>query len=150
MHAATGEQGYRDPLNNRDLDRGISPDSAPHRLTIGFTYALPFGRGNRWVQSGYLNSYEENVVADRFKEQGVWVVRSRQGDPQGRDIIYALSTTCTHLGCRTSYDRRAKRIVCPCHGGVFDVQGNVVAGPPPVPLPTLTTRIEDGNVMVQV
>ena len=30
----TGENGYRDPLNNRDLDRGISLDSAPYRFTI--------------------------------------------------------------------------------------------------------------------
>jgi Rieske Fe-S protein len=30
------------------------------------------------------------------------------------------------------------------------VQGNVLDGPPPAPLPALTTKIEDGHVLVQV
>ena len=51
---ATGDLGYRDPLGNRDLDRGIEPNSAPHRFTIAYTYSLPFGRGHRWLTSGPL------------------------------------------------------------------------------------------------
>jgi Rieske Fe-S protein len=68
----------------------------------------------------------------------------------GDNEVRAMSSTCTHLGCRTSYDRQTKRILCPCHGGVYDMQGNVVAGPPPAGLSTLPTRVENGQVMVQV
>ena len=69
----------------------------------------------------------------------------------GENQVRAMHSTCTHLGCRTSYDRQAKQILCPCHGGVYDVQGNVIAGPPPAPLPPLPTRIDEaGNVMVQI
>jgi menaquinol-cytochrome c reductase iron-sulfur subunit len=68
----------------------------------------------------------------------------------GDQKVRALQSTCTHLGCRTSYDRKSKLILCPCHGGVFDAEGHVVSGPPPAPLPTLSTRIEDGQVLVQV
>lgn len=68
----------------------------------------------------------------------------------GERDVRALHSTCTHLGCRTSYDRTARQILCPCHGGVYDVQGNVVDGPPPAPLASLTTRIEDDQVLVQV
>lgn len=68
----------------------------------------------------------------------------------GDDQVRAMHSTCTHLGCRTSYDAETKQIVCPCHGGAYDLQGRVVAGPPPSPLPTLPTRIENGHVMVQV
>ena len=61
-----GEQGYRDPLNNRRLDRGISPDSAPYRLTLGYTYALPFGKGRRWLNQGvadvFLGGWEVNGI----------------------------------------------------------------------------------------
>jgi Rieske Fe-S protein len=70
----------------------------------------------------------------------------KTGDGQAR----AMHSTCTHLGCRTSYDHENRCIVCPCHGGVYDLEGRVIAGPPPMPLPRLLTRIEDGNVMVQV
>jgi hypothetical protein len=62
----TGEQGYRDPLGNRDLDRGISPDSAPYRFTLGYTYQLPFGRGQRWLKEGpaalILGGWEVNGI----------------------------------------------------------------------------------------
>jgi hypothetical protein len=52
-----GEQGWRDPLVNRNLDRGISPDSAPYRFTVGYTYALPFGKGQRWLRQGLANAF---------------------------------------------------------------------------------------------
>lgn len=64
--------------------------------------------------------------------------------------VRALRSECTHLGCRTHYDRDTGQILCPCHGGVYDVQGNVVDGPPPSPLPELATRIENGRVFVQI
>ena len=86
-------------------------------------------------QDGYSQVVDRTVV---------YLVRTGEQD------VTALQSTCTHLGCRTSYDRGTKRILCPCHGGVFDVQGNVVAGPPPAPLPSLRTRIEDGQVLVQI
>ena len=46
-----GQQGYRDPLNNRNLDRGIGPDSAPYRFTFAPIYELPFGKGRRWLNT---------------------------------------------------------------------------------------------------
>ena len=49
-----GQLGYRDPLVNRNLDRGLAPDNAPNRFTLAFNYRLPFGKGNRWVTSGPL------------------------------------------------------------------------------------------------
>ena len=64
--------------------------------------------------------------------------------------VRAMHSTCTHLGCRTSYDPETKKILCPCHGGVYDLNGQVVAGPPPSPLPKLNARIEGGNVFVQI
>ncbi len=61
-----GEQGFRDPLNNRQLDRGISPDSAPYRFTMGYNYQLPFGHGHRWLTQGIgdwvLGGWELNGI----------------------------------------------------------------------------------------
>ena len=61
-----GEQGWRNPLGNRNLDRGISPDSAPYRFTIGYNYALPFGTGRRWLNGGIaaaaLGGWELNGI----------------------------------------------------------------------------------------
>ncbi|MCC7124945.1 MAG: ubiquinol-cytochrome c reductase iron-sulfur subunit [Acidobacteria bacterium] len=66
------------------------------------------------------------------------------------DQVRALDSTCTHLGCRTRYNAEARNIECPCHGGIYDLQGNVVAGPPPHPLAELPTRMDGSRVMVQV
>jgi len=51
--------------------------------------------------------------------------------------FYALSAVCTHMNiCRLDWDRERRQLVCPCHGGAFDVYGNVVQGPPSIPLRT--------------
>ena len=42
----------------------------------------------------------------------------------------------------------AQRFICPCHGGVYDVQGKVVGGPPVRPLDRFYTRVVNGRVQV--
>jgi menaquinol-cytochrome c reductase iron-sulfur subunit len=126
---------------------------------IGSTTLAPSfsGREEAWLQAIDLDALPENqpvpVTLRVSRSDGysqvvdrtvVYLVRT------GDQNVRALQSTCTHLGCRTSYDRKSKLILCPCHGGVFDVEGHVVSGPPPAPLPTLSTRIEDGQVLVQV
>ena len=64
--------------------------------------------------------------------------------------VTALSSTCTHLGCRVDWDAESAVLKCPCHGGRFDRNGVVTAGPPPAPLARFPTRIESGQVMVEL
>ena len=66
------------------------------------------------------------------------------------DELYALDSTCTHLGCRTKFNADSGHIECPCHGGVYDTRGNVVSGPPPTPLAQVPVRVEQDRIMVQV
>ncbi|MCK6447751.1 MAG: Rieske 2Fe-2S domain-containing protein [Planctomycetes bacterium] len=48
---------------------------------------------------------------------------------------FALSAICTHMQiCHLDWNEERRELVCPCHGGAFDVYGNVVKGPPSVPL----------------
>jgi Rieske Fe-S protein len=114
-------------------------------------------RGPAWLRAAALEDLEDDepvAVTLRVARQDgyapvvdrtvVYLVKVGERD------VRALSSTCTHLGCRTSYDRESRRIQCPCHGGVYDLQGNVVEGPPPAPLPALSTRIEDDHVFVQI
>jgi nitrite reductase/ring-hydroxylating ferredoxin subunit len=68
----------------------------------------------------------------------------------GETEVTALDSTCTHLGCRVSWDAETQELKCPCHGGVYDSTGAVKAGPPPAPLARLTTRIEGARVLVQL
>ena len=67
----------------------------------------------------------------------------------GNGEVVALSSTCTHLGCRVRWDRGTSSFLCPCHGGVYDASGQVTAGPPPRPLQRLETRVQDGVLYVR-
>jgi Rieske Fe-S protein len=132
---------------------------------IGGTLAVVLGgaiigpsflrRRETWLKAGSLDALNENEptpvtirvarqdgYTQTVERQVVFLVKSGDG-------VKALSSTCTHLGCRVSWDAEAKQLKCPCHGGVYDRTGAVVAGPPPAPLASLMTRIDAGQVLIQ-
>lgn len=64
----------------------------------------------------------------------------------GRGLV-CYSDVCTHLSCAVLYQPKEKRLYCPCHDGVFDVNsGNVVAGPPTRALPLIEIQVMNGIV----
>lgn len=65
------------------------------------------------------------------------------------DRIVAFDPACTHLGCRVQWVGDKNRYLCPCHGGVFDSDGQVVSGPPPKPLVQYPVKLEDGQVWIE-
>jgi cytochrome b6-f complex iron-sulfur subunit len=65
----------------------------------------------------------------------------------GKDL-FALSPVCTHLGCLVSWHRPKGKFLCPCHGGQYDMEGNVADGPPPAPLKRLPMKVEKGKVYI--
>lgn len=67
-------------------------------------------------------------------------------DPDDRAIamrlsdgrLVAYSSICTHLACGVLWESQEETLVCPCHDGRFDASsGDVLAGPPPRPLPVI-------------
>jgi len=60
------------------------------------------------------------------------------------DTYIALSSICTHQGCTVNFNSSSKQFNCPCHGGMFDISGKVLVGPPTSPLPTYSVTV-DGN-----
>jgi len=62
----------------------------------------------------------------------------------------AMSNICTHLGCRVRWITEQDQFFCPCHNGVFDMSGNVVAGPPPRPLDRYEVKVENDQLYVLV
>ena len=63
--------------------------------------------------------------------------------------FYFFSNQCTHLGCPLHWMPARQKFMCPCHGGMFNVLGKVVGGPPPRPLFVWVHKIENGTVLIQ-
>jgi cytochrome b6-f complex iron-sulfur subunit len=93
------------------------------------------------VNAGKPDRYPpDSVTLD--PETAIYVVR----DPEG---YFALSATCTHLGCLTAFKPELGIIACPCHGSKFNRDGVKIAGPAPRPLPRLRMWLnDDGELMV--
>lgn len=59
----------------------------------------------------------------------------------------AFSQKCTHLSCAVIPRPDEGVFHCPCHEGVFDLRtGNVIAGPPPRPLPRVAIEVRGGEI----
>jgi len=85
------------------------------------------------------------------------VVRLKPGDLKpgsarnAADGIVAFSSVCTHTGCPvTSIHPSHTKIVCDCHGSIFDAadRGAVVGGPATRRLAMLPLKIEDGHLII--
>ena len=75
-------------------------------------------------------------------EQGVYVLNL------GAEGWLALDFHCTHLQCAVNWLDATKSFACPCHGGMYDIKGNVIGGPPPRPLEHRVIQIQGNSVMV--
>lgn len=63
--------------------------------------------------------------------------------------IMAVDAKCTHEGCTVQYLPGESAIWCACHNARFDLDGRVLAGPPPRPLPKYAAeRLEDGGILL--
>jgi Rieske Fe-S protein len=45
--------------------------------------------------------------------------------------LNVLSNSCAHLGCPVRWFPEKQLFLCPCHGGLYDINGGWVGGPPP-------------------
>jgi nitrite reductase/ring-hydroxylating ferredoxin subunit len=128
-------------------------------MVVGGAVVAPglAGRRETWVPAARLADLADGIPTpvtvrvrrldgyyEAIDQQVVFLIKSEA------DGVRALSSTCTHLGCRVAYDAVRRVIKCPCHGGTFTPDGAVVAGPPPRPLPEVSARVDGARVFVQL
>ena len=110
--------------------------------TLRFLYPNVLSEPPSKIKVGFPDNYEEGKVVERYKDQNTWVVR-KDGE------IYALSTTCTHLGCTPNWLEREQKFKCPCHGSGYFISGVNFEGPAPRPLERWAISIgDDGQLVV--
>lgn len=66
--------------------------------------------------------------------------------------FFAFDDTCTHQKCSLGEGfLDGKTVICPCHGGTFDVtDGHVVSLPPTTNIGTYPIKVEDGNIFIEL
>jgi len=110
-----------------------------------------------WIRIGSLSTIELRtpmLFKPKVTRQNGWMVEEDEVGvyvltEDGRNYT-ALSNICTHLGCHVRWISEREQFLSPCHNGVFDKHGYVVSGPPPRPLDEFTTKIENGNLFIQL
>lgn len=95
------------------------------------------------------------IDSDNIPREGVKKIEVKINDDMKMKIflvrynsLIALSPVCTHLGCFVNFDKNANEFICPCHGGCYDIEGNVLAGPPRQPLHRLPVKIENDKIFI--
>ena len=152
-----------DPGRRRFLSGTIAVIQGAIAATLAFllggaVVSPAFGRKrSTWWPAAALDDLPDNEptpIAIRVtREDGYSQVVARQVVflvKTGATDVTALSSTCTHLGCRVSWNADEQALKCPCHGGVFDRAGAVKAGPPPKPLARLATRVDGEQVLIEL
>jgi cytochrome b6-f complex iron-sulfur subunit len=140
-------------------ERKISRRTFLDWLLMGglFTWAMAFiapvisyvwpvqkrGPSTQTVSAGKVEDFADwqtKIVA--VNGHPVIVIRTPEG-------FRAFAAICTHLGCIVGWDAARRQIACPCHAGFFDLNGRVVGGPPPRPLPEHGVVVVNNEVMVK-
>lgn len=116
-------------------------------LAISFLRAPMSGRraGEALVRCGSFS--ELPVGAARFirhDSDPLFVLRVSDTE------VLALSAVCTHLRCILTWDESKKTILCPCHAGSFDRNGNVLSGPPSRTLRQFAAEVRADEILVHI
>lgn len=109
-----------------ELEKGEFPKKVPYKVTI------------------------KDAWAEQVMESFVYINKNNEDN-----TLLIMSPICTHLGCTAGdadveMQKTGVRFYCPCHGGQYDENGINVGGPPPRPLDTFESYVQDGNVYIAV
>jgi menaquinol-cytochrome c reductase iron-sulfur subunit len=132
---------------------------------IGFGLGLPLigyvvspalkKRAQEWVDVGAVDQVSASeprqfdhvtAIKDGWMEsrsrKAVWAIKQADGS------VTVYSPICPHLGCGYRWDDGDRKFKCPCHGSVYDINGQVLGGPAPRPLDHLPAKTENGRLLV--
>lgn len=124
---------------------------------VGFLISPGIKKQNEesWLTLGPVSSLAPGVptgfpFSRRIKDG--WVESTQTGVAyaitQDGQNVKVFSNVCTHLSCRVNWNAERNGFFCPCHDGLFGVDGAVLAGPPPRPLDEFQTKIENGQISI--
>ncbi|HVH64780.1 MAG TPA: ubiquinol-cytochrome c reductase iron-sulfur subunit [Candidatus Acidoferrum sp.] len=97
------------------------PDGQPTKFSVSFP-------------QGYWTDAKVNAAVYVVKQNNTYTI---------------LSNVCSHMQCPVHWEDTIHQFVCPCHGGLYDITGKNVGGPPPEPLPQYVHRIDGTTLFIE-
>jgi Rieske Fe-S protein len=139
------------------LVAGTAVPAAAGAVALGLRYVLPppkLAVGEILVCSKDDLRVGDYKIFDILNNR-ICLLRDSDVPPPGEDAasyrpLRAFSLRCSHLGCFAHWEGGLRKFVCPCHNAVFDENGKVVAGPPPVGLTRIEVVVRDQLVYMKV
>jgi len=110
-----------------------------------------------WVRVGSLSDFRPNEpkpVTLTYQRRDGWVIKTARATVYvvvlGDGKVKVLSNICTHANCAVRWEKSKQGFYCPCHDGLFSVDGSVKSGPPPRPLDEFPHKVEGGELFVKL
>jgi Rieske Fe-S protein len=144
------------PLQQTYGERAIQdefPNSQKSRMKYTLTNAIwlswkaPIKQQGRQGSSGDVIGEPERPAILDEKREGFTESERKEIMAQ----LNVLSNSCAHLGCPVRWFPDQQLYLCPCHGGLYDINGGWVGGPPPRGMYRYTDAEvrEDGKLYVK-
>ena len=108
-------------------------DQFPENNYVPVVVTLTPGIGQAGKSTVYMRKRNPAIDTDRYDRNTRYI---------------AITSRCAHLGCPVRWVDAAERFICPCHGGVYNLLGVPVGGPPVRPLDRFYTRVVGEEVQV--
>ena len=119
-------------------------------------YRIEFPQKQTYTQEKEGSLIEVALVSWREGEIPSIVENRSEGNLSAAEVdeltpkLNVVSNHCTHLGCPVRWIKEKGEILCPCHGGIYDINGDWKGGPPPRGLYRYTFEIrEDGGIYIK-
>lgn len=109
-----------------------------------FRFLLPVETG---AKTRTIEVAQSELPVGAFKDVMIGVTPAIIINTRDKGFL-AFSRVCTHMGCLVIYHPERQEFICPCHAGTFDLDGNVISGPPPRPLPRFSVRVAGNNLVI--
>ena len=118
--------------------------SLPLAACAGARHVVPSRRMDAWVVPARELDDGGGAVflSVPGAERPVYVSRNAGGE------VFAVLASCTHRGCQP--EPVGARLVCPCHGSEFALDGRLLQGPAERPLTRYEVTVDGGDLLVRM
>jgi len=99
-------------------------------------------KGEKIFLAGKATDFKVGEVV-YFRKEKTFLQRSMGG-------FLAFSAVCPHLRCIVNWNEAGRKFECPCHGAKFNLNGEVLEGPPPRALDLFKLQIVDEKIVIDM